>query len=83
MPRTKLQNFSLQNRSEENRIRYTKQINFCVSLLKKTKEKRYYKNLNEKSVVDNKLSWKTLKPFLSDKVAGKDKIHLIKNNELV
>ena len=55
---------------------------FCISLLRKTK-KRYYENLNEKSVVDNKLFWKTVKPLLPDKVAGKDKIHLIENDELV
>ena len=82
MTRTKLRNIFLQNRSEENRIRYTKQRNFCVSLLRKTK-KRYYENLNEKFVVDNKLFWKTVKPLLSDNVAGKDEIHLIENNELV
>ena len=80
--RTKLRNIFLQNSSDENRIRYTKQINFCVSLLRKTK-KRYYENLNEKSVVENKLYWKTVKPLLSGKVAGNDKIHLIENNELV
>ena len=33
MRRTKLRNIFLKTRSEENRIRYTKQINFCVSLL--------------------------------------------------
>ena len=82
MTRTKFRNIFLQNRTEENRIRYTKQRNFCVCLLRKTK-KRYYENLNEKSVVDNKLFWKTVKPLLSDKVAGKDEIHLIENNELV
>ena len=82
MTRTKLRNIFLQKRSEENRIRYTKQRNVFVSLLRKTK-KRYYENLNEKSVVDNKLFWKTVKPLLSDKVAGKDGIHLIENNELV
>ena len=82
MTRTKLQNIFLQNRSEENKIWYTKQRNFFVSLLGKTK-KRYYENLNEKSVVDNKLFWKTVKPLLSDKLAGKDEIHLIENNELV
>ena len=41
MTRNKLRNTFLQDRSEENRIRYTKQINFCVSLLIKTK-KIYY-----------------------------------------
>ena len=39
MTRTILQNIFLQNRGEENRIRYTKQRNICVSLLKKKKKK--------------------------------------------
>ena len=82
MTRTKLRNIFLQNKSEENKIRYTKQRNFCVSLLRKTK-KRYYENLNGKSVVDNNLFWKTVKPLLSDKVMGKDHIHLVENDELI
>ena len=45
--------------------------------------KRCQKNLNKKSVVDNKLFQKTVKPLLSNIVAGKDEIHLIENNELV
>ena len=53
-----------------------------LCLLKKTK-KRYYENLTEKSVVDNKLFWKTVKLLLYDKVAAKDKIHLVETNELV
>ena len=76
MTRTKLRNIFLQNRSEENRIRYTKQINFCVSLLRKTK-KRYYENLNEKFVVDNKLFWKTVKPLLSDNELVKTDVRLL------
>ena len=56
MTRTKLRNIFLQNRNEENRKRYTKQANFCVSNLRKTR-KGYYENLNEKFVVDNKLFW--------------------------
>ena len=82
MTRAKLRNIFFQNRSEENKIRCTKQRNFCVSLLRKPK-KRYYENLNEKSVIDNKLFWKNVKPFLSDKVSGKDEIHFLENNELV
>ena len=81
MTRTKLRNIFLQNRSEENRIRYTKQINFCVFLSRKTQQ-RYYENLNEKSAPDYKLFWKTVKPLLSEKVAGKDEINLIENNKL-
>ena len=76
MTRTKLRNIFLQNRSEENRIRYTKQRNFCVSLLRKTK-KRYYENLNEKFVVDNKLFWKTVKPLLSDNELVKTDVRLL------
>ena len=39
MTRTKLRNIFLQNRSEEDRMRYTKQRNVCVSLLRKTKKR--------------------------------------------
>ena len=56
--------------------------NICVFLLRKIK-KRCYENLNEGSIVDNNLFWKTVKPVLPDMVAGKDKIHLTGNNKLV
>ena len=46
-----------------------------VSLLRKT-EKRSYENLNEKSVTDDKLFWKTIKLFLPYKTVDKNKIHL-------
>ena len=82
MTRTKLRNIFLQIKSEENRIRYARQRNFCVSLLRKTK-KEYYQNLNEKSVIDNKSFWKTVKSFLPDKTHRNDKIHLIENDELL
>ena len=54
----------LQNKTEENGELYAKQRKFCVSLFGKIK-KRYYENLIEKSAIDNKLFWKSLKPFLS------------------
>ena len=75
MTRTKLHNNFLQNKSEENGKLYAKQGNFCVSLWRKTK-KRSYENLNEKSFTDDKLFWKTIKLFLSDKTVDKNKIHL-------
>ena len=81
MARTKLLNISY--KIGVRKIECVKQDKeIFVSFLRKTK-KRYCENLNEKSVVDNKLFWKTVKPLLSDKVAGKDKIHLIESNELV
>ena len=58
-----------------------KEISVSLFYLRKTKKR--YENLNEKSVVDNKLFWKTVKPLLSDKVMGKDHIHLVENDELI
>ena len=53
------------------------------AVMTKTKLRNNNKNQNEKSAVDNKLLWKTVKPLQSDKVTGKSKINSIKNNELV
>ena len=47
MLRTKLRNTFLKNRTEENKFRYTKQRNLCITLLRKS-------NLNEQNVCDNK-----------------------------
>ena len=43
----------------------------------------YYGNLNEKDITDNKIFWKTVKSFLSDKSINSDKIHLNENGELI
>ena len=61
---------------------YTKQRNYCVSLLRKTK-KTYYENLDEKKVSDNKLFWKTVKPSLSEKFNARDRISSSENGEIV
>ena len=43
------------NRSESNRLTFSKQRNYCVNLLRKTKGDLWnYENLNEKGIVDNK-----------------------------
>lgn len=63
--RTKLRNIFLQNRSENYSMCYTKERNFCVSLLIKTK-KRYYENLNENCYV-NCIKDPTLKATLFEK----------------
>ena len=47
MHRTRPRDNFLRNRSDENKRKYSKQRNYCVSLLRKTK-KNYYNNLNEK-----------------------------------
>ena len=82
MRRTKLCNKFLKERTDESKKRYTSQRNYCVSLLKKTK-RNYYNSLNEKDVSDNKTFWKTVKPFLSDKIVSKEQILLLENDEII
>ena len=82
MHRTRLRNNFLRNRSDENKRKYSKQRNYCVSLLRKTK-KNYYSNLNEKKTRDKKTFWKTVKSFLSDKTPSDEKITLIEKNKII
>ena len=82
MTRTRLRNKFLKDRSEENKKKYSKQRNYCVSLLRKSKSD-YFGNLNEKNINDNKTFWKTIKPFLSDKVRLANKMTLIDNEEII
>ena len=78
MKRTRLRNCYLKKRSEQNRLSYVKQRNYCVSLLRKTK-KDYYANLNVKDIVDNKQFWRTVKPLFSDKTKSNEKITLVED----
>ena len=82
MKRSRLRNNFLKNKTEQNKTLYTKQRNYCVSLLKKSK-KKYFANLNEKDILDNKLFWKTIKPSFSDKIMTRDRINLSEKGELV
>ena len=81
MTRSRLGNNCLKNRNGTNRLLYTKQRNYCLSLLKKTK--KTYKNLNERCVTDKKPFWETVKAFLSEKVLTRDKIYLTKNGKTI
>ena len=82
MQRTKLRNILLKDPTEHNKISYTKQRNWCVSLLRKEK-KEYFANLNEKDIIDNKKFWQTVKPFFSEKLKSREKITLVEKEELV
>ena len=81
MKRIRFRNQFLKNRTDENKSRNTKQSNYYVSLLRKTKA-QYYRNLGEKNVTDKKEFWKTVE-ILSDKITSKEKITLIEENEIV
>ena len=78
--RTQLRNRFLKKRSNQNKKLYSKQRNFCFSLLRKTK-RRHYANLNHKDIADNNQFWKTVKRLLSDKSKSNEKIILVEDNE--
>ena len=60
--RNRLRNKYLKNRNDYNKREFSKQGNYCVSLVRKFK-KLYDSNLDGKKVTDNKTFWKTIKPF--------------------
>ena len=82
MKRSRLRNNFLRNRTEENKILYNKQRNYCVSLLRKSK-RGYYENLNIKNVTDNKLFWKSVKSLLSDKSRIRDRINISEKGKIL
>ena len=82
MTRTRLQNIFLKDRKKENKRKYSKRCIYCVSLLKKPKSK-YFGDLNEKKISDNKTFCKTIKPFLLDKVTSTQKISFIDREEII
>ena len=55
MQKAKLRNLYLKVRSDENRIRYKKQRNICVSLLRKAKRKHFEEDLSIADVNDKRV----------------------------
>ena len=82
MERTSLRNTFLKHPTVANKVAYIKQRKFCVSLLRKVK-KEYIAILNEKNITDNRKFWQTVKPFLSEKNKSREKITLVKNQEII
>ena len=78
MHRTRFRNKYLRNKTVENKRKYTKQRNYCVSLLRKSK-REYDINLDVKNITDNKTFWRAVEPFLSDKATSTQKISLAEN----
>ena len=63
MQRSKFRNIFYRVKTEETRIAYNKQRNFCTNLVIKT-EISYFNSLNPSLVSDNKIFWKTIKPLV-------------------
>ena len=81
MRRSHLENVYYKNKSEKNFKAYKKQKNFCSRLYKK--RKRFFNYLNPSFVTDNKLFWKTIKPFFSNKENYGSQIKLVENDEVL
>ena len=81
MQRTRLRNKFLKNPTNQNRLSYTKQRNFCLSVLRKEK-KEYFANLSEKDITDNRKFWYTVKPFLSGKIKSRESIILVNTERI-
>ena len=82
MLRSRLKNNLNKQRSDENWNNYKKQRNFCVKLLRQTKEK-FFSDINVKSISDNKKFWKTIKPFFSNKGLNTNSMMLVEDNGIV
>ena len=82
MKRSQLENKYIRNSTVENMNKYKKHQNFCSKLYKKER-KNFYSQLDIKNITDNKLFWKTMKPFLSDKCTYASKIFLVHNDNVI
>lgn len=77
MTRSKLKNSDNKERTKQKWDSYKKQRNFCVNLFRKTKRK-FFRDLNI-----NKISWKTIKQFFSNKGLNSNKLLLVEKGNLV
>ena len=68
--------------TNESKISYKKQGNFCVSLLRKTK-RDYFANLDTKIMKENRKIWKIVNPLFSEKSYSKESISLINKDGLI
>ena len=82
MKRSQLESKYYRDSTVENGNKYEKQKSFCSKLYKKEK-KKFYSNLDIKNVTDNRLFWKTMKPFLSDKCTHTPKISLFHEGNVI
>ena len=81
MKRSELESKCVKNKTSENLKSYKKQRNFCSKLYKKERKKSY-ERLDLNNATDNKKFWKTVKPFLSDKITTFPQGTLVENDEI-
>ena len=77
-----MQRSRLRSRTEENRSKYVKQMNLCVTLLRESK-REFFGRLREKDLCDNKNFLGVVKPLLSNKFVSNEKITLVEHGNIV
>ena len=82
MTRSRLKNIYNKKRSYDNWDKYKKQRNFCVKLLRKTKQD-YFNNIDIKNVSGTKKFWRTIKLYFSNKGLNSNKIFLSEKRRLI
>ena len=82
MRKSDLEKVYYKSKSEKSLGAYKNQKNHCCRLCKKER-KRFSNNLNPSFVTDNKLFWKIVKPFFSNKRNYESHIKLVQKDELL
>ena len=82
MRRSQLQTKYFKNKSQNDYLAFKKQRNFCSKLYKKER-KNCYNSLDIKNITDSKQFWKTIKPFLSEKIKTISKIKLKDQDKII
>ena len=80
--RSKLKNIYNRNLTKDNWVNYRKERNFCVNLLRKTKNE-YFQNLNMRDLLDNKMFWQTIISSSSNKESNSNRFFLKEKGNLV
>ena len=75
MKRSRLTNNFLNTKNDIDRKAYNEQRNLWVILI--MSDKNFFSNINTSDITDNKIFWKTVKPYFTDKIKTKSKITLI------
>ena len=78
MRRSYLENIYFKKRTDESLRLYKKQKNYCSMLYKK-----FFNKLNPSFANDNKLFWKTIKWFFSNKGSSGSNIKLVENDKIL
>ena len=82
MTRTRLLNKYRKDDIAGNLFAYKRQRNFCVKLLRKSKN-NFYNNLNAKRMTDNRKFWQTIKPNCTDQTLKDERITLVEGDKVI